>query len=244
MSVCLIVCLSVCLIVCLPVWLSVCLSVCLPVCLVVCLPVWLSACLIVCLPVCLIVCLPACLSVCLSDCLSHCLSVYQRNWHELRTVDCDLNITGEFLCEKRSEVPAETREIQLFNVSGQPSENYITCPAGHVTHAFLACDPQSVCYVDGDTENAECLAPLTPLPPSFLCSNGEMRVPYTVVCDFRYDCWDRSDESFCDFLQCSGSGMFDCGNGQVQHFQFFLKDAVVKLPLKKPALSLKLLKNN
>ena len=137
------------------------------------------------------------------------------------TIRCDQKLTNEFLCEERPRVQSDTSDIMLSNISSSPKRNYVTCPAGHVTHSFLACDSTNACFLDDDTETARCLAPLSPLPPSFHCSNVKMRVPYTVICDFRYDCWDRSDEDFCSFLPCKGTGVFDCGNGQVRHIFIF-----------------------
>nr|KAG5701005.1 hypothetical protein BaRGS_022716 [Batillaria attramentaria] len=54
---------------------------------------------------------------------------------------------------------------------------------------------------------------MTPLPPSFTCKKDEMRVPYTLVCDFRPDCSDASDEDFCVFRPCK-IGQFHCGDKQ------------------------------
>ena len=100
-----------------------------------------------------------------------------------------------------------------------------SCPEGHVIHEFLACDAQSSCWarVDvlcqasrDDDSVAFCGAALTPLPPSFPCSNGRGEVPYTLVCDHRPDCSDSSDEKFCVFLPCDVMTQFDCGNQQVR----------------------------
>ena len=155
---------------------------------------------------------------------------YQRKWNELESAFCGSWLglyTNEFLCEKRSSVALRTPTIPFANVPNLSQKSYITCPAGHVTHDYFACDPQSACFMDGDDKNARCLAGLTPLPPSFSCSSSEMRVPYTVVCDFRPDCLDRSDEDFCYFPPCSGDTIFDCGNGQVQSMiiLFLIKQA-------------------
>ena len=62
---------------------------------------------------------------------------------------------------------------------------------------------------------SSCLAELDPLPPSFTCANEMHGVPYTVVCDHRVDCADRSDEDFCVFPPCHATLSYDCGNGQV-----------------------------
>nr|KAG5711572.1 hypothetical protein BaRGS_016754 [Batillaria attramentaria] len=39
-------------------------------------------------------------------------------------------------------------------------------------------------------------------------------VPYTLVCDFRSDCSDASDESFCVYPPCPASQSLNCGNKQ------------------------------
>ncbi|KAL8585571.1 hypothetical protein ACOMHN_050330 [Nucella lapillus] len=46
--------------------------------------------------------------------------------------------------------------------------------------------------------------------PSFLCA--EYSLSFSQVCDFRYDCPDGGDESFCQYSLCVGS--FQCLNGQ------------------------------
>nr|KAG5710138.1 hypothetical protein BaRGS_006657 [Batillaria attramentaria] len=43
--------------------------------------------------------------------------------------------------------------------------------------------------------------------------NNEVRVPYTLVCDFRSDCSDASDEEFCVHRPCE-TGQFHCGDKQ------------------------------
>ncbi|KAK7473479.1 hypothetical protein BaRGS_00035266 [Batillaria attramentaria] len=83
---------------------------------------------------------------------------------------------------------------------------YTECPAGHVTHDFLACDLQSDCW-SRDDSSASCPAPL------FTCTNGFERVHYTFVCDYRPDCGDGSDENFCVFPPCRVTE-FSCGNKQ------------------------------
>ncbi|KAK7096174.1 hypothetical protein V1264_005503 [Littorina saxatilis] len=46
----------------------------------------------------------------------------------------------------------------------------------------------------------------------FACDDGRRTVPYTLVCDFREDCDDASDEAWCVHSeQCAG---FTCRNGQ------------------------------
>ncbi|XP_070196452.1 relaxin receptor 2-like [Littorina saxatilis] len=45
----------------------------------------------------------------------------------------------------------------------------------------------------------------------FLCDDGVTRIPFSLVCDFRSDCEDDSDELFCKHPVCDG---FQCANGQ------------------------------
>ncbi|KAK7087894.1 hypothetical protein V1264_021886 [Littorina saxatilis] len=46
----------------------------------------------------------------------------------------------------------------------------------------------------------------------FVCDNGRRTVPYSLVCDFREDCDDASDEAWCVHREkCAG---FTCHNGQ------------------------------
>ena len=89
----------------------------------------------------------------------------------------------------------------------------VGCPLGHTTRDFLACDIRSKCWTRDATE---CRAPLTPLPPSFTCSNGVQRVPYTLVCDTRPDCSDDSDETFCVYPPCDLPGALQCNDKEVR----------------------------
>lgn len=45
----------------------------------------------------------------------------------------------------------------------------------------------------------------------FVCNSNNERIHYTFVCDFRPDCSDESDETFCRHSPCDG---FTCRNGQ------------------------------
>ena len=107
--------------------------------------------------------------------------------------------------------------------------NKVACPAGHMTHTFLACDVSTSCWAEGDTifslqpetwalpTSQSCPMPLnvTSSPPSFPCDSAEWRVPYSLVCDHRRDCLDGSDETFCQFTACSWQWQFQCLNKQV-----------------------------
>ncbi|XP_070183634.1 G-protein coupled receptor GRL101-like [Littorina saxatilis] len=117
------------------------------------------------------------------------------------------------LCEKPTSRLAPLESIILPNdTTAWPKDGaYIRCPLHHYTHLFLACDVTSVCWKHGGSPRCE--SSVTPLPPSFTCTNQIERVPYTLVCDHRADCIDRSDEDFCSFAPCR-TGHFSCDNGQ------------------------------
>ena len=116
-------------------------------------------------------------------------------------------------------------------VLGQHRQQWsmVTCPTGHVTHAFLACDVSTSCWAEGDAifslqpetwalpTSQSCPAPLTmtSLPPSFPCDSDEWRVPFSLVCDHLRDCLDGSDETFCKFTPCSWQSLFQCQSKQV-----------------------------
>ena len=109
--------------------------------------------------------------------------------------------------------------------------NMVTCPKGHVTHVFLACDMSTTCWAEGDAifslhpmtwalpSSQSCPVPLgVTSPPSFPCDSDELRVPYSLVCDHRRDCRDGSDETICKFTPCSWQSQFECLNKQVWCF--------------------------
>ncbi|XP_070198786.1 relaxin receptor 2-like [Littorina saxatilis] len=90
----------------------------------------------------------------------------------------------------------------------------VECPLGHVTHAFLSCDPRSACWEFDVRSVTPCQSPaLHPAPPMYQCDDGVGWVPYTLVCDHRHDCGDWSDESFCRFPQCRPEH-FKCTNSE------------------------------
>ena len=128
---------------------------------------------------------------------------------------CDLPPdTGIPVLEQRSK---NSRQLLESNLSTNlfPKALFVECPDGHMTHVYLACDVHSTCFALDSSTSVSCAAPLTPLPPSFMCNNGVQHVPYTLVCDHRSDCSDRSDERFCVFTPCNVTSQFQCRNQQV-----------------------------
>ena len=161
---------------------------------------------------------------------------------------CSERFLSRYLCEaadKKSSDFSRPEAVRFPNPppSGSFSVRMTSCPGGHVVHEFLACDVPSACWACGLSPYGSCAAavagnisgfckaPLTPLPPSFHCSSGVDVIPYTLICDHRPDCGDRSDEHFCVFPPCHPFAQFDCGAGQVSpvdtRFSDFIVDASV-----------------
>lgn len=96
--------------------------------------------------------------------------------------------------------------------------SFILCPKQHFTHSFLACDTRNDCGHKYFVNHCPVFSNTTGLMTKqeedslllrqtqntmgdafvsmFLCQDGVSRVHYTLVCDFRYDCQDKSDETF------------------------------------------------
>ena len=109
------------------------------------------------------------------------------------------------------------------------SAHFIFCPAGHTTHKFLACDLKSDCWANDDVSlmmtspdtwlvppSSWCDVSSTTDAPFFVCTSRTEHVPFTLVCDHHEDCFDGSDEDFCDYLPCPIDKPVPCGTmGQV-----------------------------
>ena len=123
-----------------------------------------------------------------------------------------------FVCEKPAQfqkhfspdVVQFSSDQQWTLTFQQPSQQMVICSAGHVTHTFLSCDPesrcgQSTCFFSKGTKNAADIVAM------YSCTSGDIEVSYSLLCDFRQDCADNSDESFCYHPVCKG---FSCTTGQ------------------------------
>ena len=98
-----------------------------------------------------------------------------------------------------------------FALTGQ-KQNLTKCSNGQVTHSFLSNDPHYECKdkMILPCTFSSCSTNMTPLSV-FKCDNGDIRLSYTLVCDFRPNCKDKSDESFCKHPPCDA---IKCDNGQ------------------------------
>ena len=105
----------------------------------------------------------------------------------------------------------------------------IPCPTGHLVRAYLLCDTESRCGTE--VAQSHCSASVRDSRLSqtsslrnnvsavnivlFTCANKITSLPYTLVCDFRCDCEDQSDESFCTHSQsCGKNTTYRCQSGQ------------------------------
>ena len=129
---------------------------------------------------------------------------------------CNTNETIGFICERhlKSEKRIQITSPEIAENETFPTDLYLTCPSGHVTHKFLSCDLQNFCWARHLSSTTICESPLSHVPPNFVCSSETEQVPYPLVCDHRPDCRDYSDENFCVFPACSATS-FECGNKQV-----------------------------
>ena len=137
---------------------------------------------------------------------------------------CTKETNTNFLCEMESGTHQKTSSLDkvrmaLLSVTNQTLLPHVTCPLGHMTLDFLACDVQSACWsdvvsTDGDRwgvpSYASCPAPMTSLPPSFQCGSGDQMVSFSLVCNYRSDCSDSSDEKFCEHPPCAPKSEFLC----------------------------------
>ena len=137
---------------------------------------------------------------------------------------CHQPLRRRYLCETRTVDPKSGSQRAMENLPDDSANQtlpfpHVRCPRGHVTHTFLACDAKSSCfsrtYVNSDeTVLFSCGVQLHPQTPAFACTDGFERVPYSLVCDYRRDCLDNSDEDFCVFAPCAGDTPSQCANSK------------------------------
>ena len=134
------------------------------------------------------------------------------------------------VCEVSTEDIGENHKrsegIVLSSVSSAlrgRKQTLTTCPDGQVTHSFLSLDPHFVCEGGAmpPCSFSNCAVVTSNSPDGggeqmissavFSCEDDVTRLSYTLVCDFRHDCHDVSDESFCQHPPCDA---FACSSGQ------------------------------
>ena len=127
------------------------------------------------------------------------------------------------LQKKSARGPADLPELNNSAQSvSQRHRTFVKCPANHVVHDFLSCDAESYC--EGDQFPARCDLLVVSAAANqdmlfhternsskprdshlkdktfvemYKCLEYGGTIPYTLVCDFRKDCIDNSDEKYC-----------------------------------------------
>ena len=102
----------------------------------------------------------------------------------------------------------------------QIKQTLVICPEGHVVHSFLSCDPKSRCgqarchFFRGTSAISDVISAAQHSVDTvavYSCSSVDTELSYSLLCDFRQDCADNSDESFCHHPACT---QFTCTSGQ------------------------------
>ncbi|KAL8582328.1 hypothetical protein ACOMHN_037085 [Nucella lapillus] len=134
----------------------------------------------------------------------------------LDTISCNSIVNAAVLCEttSTSDHAVNDTDVTVVTSSTWMMDNMTTCRHGHTTHTFLACDISTNCSAMSQDEVLPCSNGFSPPVPFFTCRNQMGRVPYTLVCDFRSDCCDGSDEDFCQLPTCGSRREFECSDGK------------------------------
>ncbi|PVD27182.1 hypothetical protein C0Q70_12336 [Pomacea canaliculata] len=136
--------------------------------------------------------------------LMPCVIDYQENRYD--TPLCEFSLTN-FVPQMSVLMPP------INSHHAKNSSGYAACAEGHYTFDFLSCDKTSHCGAQHLPLYCETRATGIPVVTAmFLCLDNSNTLPYSLVCDFRLDCSDGSDENLCTRNQtCAG---FRCLNGQ------------------------------
>ena len=153
------------------------------------------------------------------------LRFYQTRglYYDLCSFTCQPQAQSYAFCEfVIPDTGQHHKDIALFSNAlfsfSKGNTIFSRCPNGQVVHTFLSCHPHNACgdtfsnfcAVSGNLKNIEDSVPGIH-QPVFSCDGGITRLPYSLVCDFKYECKDRSDETFCQHPPCY---TFACSNGQ------------------------------
>ena len=150
------------------------------------------------------------------------------------------NRCSRFICQVMHNHTADNAEHAVIsslraNTSQTTAKNLglVHCQGSHLIHDFLLCSSESRCGVD--SVKSHCSISVKDSRwflksegnkneyvfniVLFTCESKRATIPYTLVCDFRQDCSDETDENFCTHESCGEVGkQFRCRNGQCISF--------------------------
>ncbi|KAL8617016.1 hypothetical protein ACOMHN_014187 [Nucella lapillus] len=137
---------------------------------------------------------------------------YVPSAHRMQTASCVKARDSRYVCEAwKSSVDLSPDSLVMpaldSNYTWSKNVSVVSCPSGHVVRDFLLCDLQSHCQEDRYASPCVVKGPI----PLFQCDHSSQSIHYTLVCDFRLDCSDGSDESWCSPGQCAEDS---CRSGQ------------------------------
>ncbi|PVD28741.1 hypothetical protein C0Q70_11335 [Pomacea canaliculata] len=146
------------------------------------------------------------------------ISVIYNSYYHLQL--CNAEVTNTIpLCElpvtkKVPQMSIIIPPINNKNIFNSNNNLYVSCPRGHFTFNFLSCDEASQCGAQRLSLHCQTWLDnkVSVVTAMFECFDRSSTLPYSLVCDFRPDCPDGSDENFCTRdPDCDG---FQCRNGQ------------------------------
>ncbi|PVD29173.1 hypothetical protein C0Q70_11770 [Pomacea canaliculata] len=152
-----------------------------------------------------------------------CMFIDAENTLVLSFVKCDVTNPSKFMCEfpktnNVSAIPQTSPTYPVIIANNTPdsvqSVSFVKCSHRHVAIDFLSCAKDSNCDVKRDI--SMCELPGKGSFPMFKCDDNVQTIPYTLVCDYRPDCVDNSDENFCVIPECT---KFLCRNQQCISFE-------------------------
>ena len=137
---------------------------------------------------------------------------------------CNALLCQKKVTQKKSAMdPVDFPKLNnSFQSLAQRHLTFVKCLANHVVHDFLSCDAESYCGGDPFPTRCDFLIVSAAANQDMLfhterngskrqdsypkdkmfvemykCLEYEGTIPYTLVCDFRKDCSDNSDEKYC-----------------------------------------------